>query len=185
MRNCIFIKIIVILFSTSLLSQTQKKKFTLTGLIHGNYEGYLYLHYGNIKDSCIVINNKFHFKGNLSKVEVGYFSISRAAGMDKDFYLENENINIDITFEKKTVNKIELDWITINSIEGTETSLIEKDYEAFRRKYYQDKDWQIKNYRKLDEIVSKYPSHPYSLDLLSKTSWDSSADDQKLQNIWM
>ena len=62
--------------------------------------------------------------------------------------------------------------------------MIEKDYENFKKKYQYDKDWQIKRYRKLDEIVSKYPKHEYSLDLLLRESWDSLVNIEKMQKMY-
>lgn len=185
MKIGIVYKIIFFLcFTTILFSQSKRDYFTLNGIIRGNYQGYLYLHYDDVKDSCLVINNKFYFKGKMPNVDVGYFDTGKPTSMERDFYLENEEINMSVNVEKKTINNTEIDWIIIDSIVGTKTSLIEKDYETFKTKHKNDKDWQIKYYTKLDEIVSKYPKHPYSLDLLLRASWDSLADNQRLQDIY-
>lgn len=185
MKNSIIFKIFIFsLISSIMFGQSKKDYFTLEGGINNNYKGYIFLNYDNKKDSCLVTNNQFYFKGKMPFADVAYFSTGRPSSMDKDFYLENENIKMDINIEKKIVNNIEFDWIIINSISGTKTSLIEKDYEDFKIKHKKDKDWQIKNYRKLDEIVSKYPKHEYSLDLLLRESWDSLADTKRLQYIY-
>jgi len=186
MKNSIIFKIFIFsLISSILFGQHKNDHFTLNGVIQGTtYKGYLYLHYDDKKDSCLVVNNQFYFKGKMPVADVGSFSTSRATARDKDFYLENANIKMDITIEKKTINNFDLDWVVINSISGTKTSLIEKDYENFKKKNQYDKDWQIKHYRKLDEIVSKYPKHEYSLDLLLRESWDSLVDIQKMQKMY-
>lgn len=46
--------------------------------------------------------------------------------MNKNFYLENINIKMNVGIEKKKINTNEIDWFTINEISGTETRLIEE-----------------------------------------------------------
>lgn len=175
---------IFLLISSKMLGQTKKDYFTLDGIIRTKYSGYIYLSYNNKKDSCLVINNKFYFKGKMPIANVGYFTTSKLTSMEKDFYLENENIKIDISIETKIMNDLKIDFVKINSISGTKTSLIEKDYEDFKTKHQNDKDWQMKQYQKLDEIVIKYPSHNFTGDLLTRISWDSLADVKKLQYFY-
>jgi len=187
MKNSIFLRIFIFFaISTSIFGQTKQDFFYVDGVIHGNYEGYLYLNYNNKKDSCFVINNIFHFKGKAPTEIIFdvYFSTKRTSAMNESFYLENENIKMDISIENKKINDTELDWIIINSISGTKTSVIEKDYKDFKQEHKKDYDWQSKHYKKLDEIVSKYPKHPYALDLLLTESWDSLADTKKLQRMY-
>jgi peroxiredoxin len=186
MRNSIFFKIFILIHLSSVLfGQSQKKYFTLNGVIHGAaYNGYLHLNYNNTRDSCLVINNHFYFKGKAPLAEVGTFVTSKPTGTSQDFYLENEDIKMDISIEKKIINEFEIDWLVVNSISGTKTSLIENDYENYKLKHQKDNDWQEKHYKKLDEIVSKYPKHPYSLSLLIGESWKSSANVQILQELY-
>ncbi|RTY89343.1 TlpA disulfide reductase family protein [Flavobacterium sp. GT3R68] len=184
MKKNILTLFIFLLISSKFVGQTKKDYFTLEGIIRTNYSGYIYLSYNNKKDSCLVINNKFHFKGKMPIADVGYFTTSKLTSMEKDFYLENANIKIDISIETKIIKDFKIDFIKINSISGTKTSLIEKDYEDFVAKHQNDKDWQMKQYKKLDEIVSKYPNHNLTGDLLTGVSWDSLADVKKLQYFY-
>jgi len=87
-----------------------------------------------------LFNNKFHFEGKSSDEVVfsTYFSTKRTSAMNKIFFIENENIIMDITIENKKINDTEFDWIIINSISGTKTSLIEKEYEDFIIKHQKD-----------------------------------------------
>lgn len=104
MKKHIILKIFLFSFISSItLAQSQKDYFTLKGTIHGNYNGYLYLNYNDVKDSCIVTKNQFSFKGKIPIATVGYFSTGRLASMANDFYLENGNIKMDISIEKKKV----------------------------------------------------------------------------------
>ena len=113
MKNSIIFKIFIfLLISSTTFSQNKKDYFTLNGIICGTtYSGYLYLSYANTKDSCLVINNQFHFKGKMPVADVGVFTTNRATAHEKDFYLENENIKMNITIEKKTINNYDLDWL--------------------------------------------------------------------------
>jgi len=106
---------VVCLVQNSDFGQHKNNHFTLTGVIHGStYKGYLYLYYDNKKDSCLVVNNQFYFKGKMPVANVGVFATSKATARDKDFYLENENIKMDITIEKKTINNFDFDWVEQN-----------------------------------------------------------------------
>ena len=161
--------------------------FYIDGVILGDYDGYLYLNYDNRKDSSLVVNNKFQFKGITSSdiTYTAYFSTNRTSAMNENFFIENENIEIQIQIENKKISQTELDWIIVNSISGTKTSLIQKNYKNFTLKHKKDKDWRIKNYRKVDEIISKNPKSQYSEELLSSlVVSDSIIDSQELQKIY-
>lgn len=209
MKNTIIIKSIFLLFSTVMLGQgkkdnatlsknitsefkaksnvvskDKKDSFTLKGNLTGNYKGKLYLNYNGKKDSCEVINNQFYFKGKIPATTIADFTTETATGSANSFYLENEDIKVDISIEKKVFSNTEINWLTINDVFGTKSILIEKDYEDFKNKHSKDKDWQIEHYKKLDEIVSKYPKHDYSLSLLMVESRDSLVDYKKLQIMY-
>lgn len=167
-----------------MLGQSKKNRFTLNGTIRTDYSGYIYLNYQNKKDSCLVLNKKFQFKGNMKITDVAYFNTNNPTSMEKDFYLENENIEMDISITAKNINGYKVDFIKINSILGTKTSLIEKEYEDFKLKHQNDKDWIDKNYQKLESIVLKYPNNRFTGDLLTKTSWDSIIHLKKMQQLY-
>ena len=102
MKNSIIFKIFIFsLISSIMFGQHKNDHFILNGVIHGNYKGYLYLYYDNKKDSCLVVDNQFYFKGKMPVANVGGFATSKATARDKDFYLENANIKMDITIKKK------------------------------------------------------------------------------------
>ena len=42
-----------------------------------------------------------------------------------------KNINVEITIVNRKINTTEFDWIIIDAVSGTKTSLIDKDYEEF------------------------------------------------------
>ena len=77
MKKHIILKIFLFSFISSItLAQSQKDYFTLKGTIHGNYNGYLYLNYNDLKDSCMVTKNQFSFKGKIPVATAFTSSIS-------------------------------------------------------------------------------------------------------------
>jgi len=186
MKNNIIFKILIfLLFSSTLFGQSKNDHFAVKGIVHGNYDGYVYLQYNGVKDSCQIINNKIYFEGKVPLITTGSFVIGKGPTiMTQDFYLENEYIEIEITLSKKTVNKNNYDWVYINSVSGTKASLIEKDYLSFQDKHQKDKNWQQEHYDKIDAIISKYPDHPYSSGLLHLLVWDSVANKSRLKQMY-
>lgn len=160
--------------------------FVIDGVIHGDYKGYLYLNYNNKRDSCLIEKNRFHFKGKTSDeiIYAAYFSTKGVAAMEKNFFLENKNILMEIDIINKKIGETELDWIVINKITGTRTSLIEKDFEDFINKYQNDKDWLLKKYLKVGEIITENPKNQFSGELLQSVSLDSLVDLKRLEIIY-
>lgn len=188
MKNkIIIIKIYFFFFFTiTAYCQSSQDFFVIDGVIQGDYKGYLYLNYNNKRDSCLIEKNRFHFEGRTSNenIYMAFFSTKRVAAMDKNFYLENKNISMEIDIINRKIRETELDWIVINKITGTKTSLIEKDFEDFINKYQNDKDWLVKKYLKLDEIISENPRNQYSGELLQSVSLDSLVDLKQLEIIY-
>ena len=64
-------KYIQILILSLLFISCKKDKpneFNLEVKVNGDYKGYLYLNYDNIKDSSLVTNGKAFFKGSVSYI---------------------------------------------------------------------------------------------------------------------
>jgi hypothetical protein len=58
-----------VIAQTTTRSEEHKEKngFTISGHLNGSYAGLIYLTYGNKKDSVVVVNNRFEFKGSVTK----------------------------------------------------------------------------------------------------------------------
>jgi hypothetical protein len=67
------------------------KSFNITGTLNGNYSDYIYLNYGELKDSVRVKNNKFVFKGSVEKPIQGYLNL-KGDSYVAWIYIENSNI---------------------------------------------------------------------------------------------
>jgi peroxiredoxin len=159
--------------------------FVLNGYIKKNYSGYIYLSYNSINDSCLVKNNKFYFKGEIFSTSPAMISTKRrTSAMEKNFYIEEGEISIDIEIQQKKIRDIELDWIVVKSIKGSKTAEIQMEFENYKTKFENDKNWQTKKYLKIEEIITKHPKSKYSSSLLLEESWDSDADFSKLKKLY-
>ena len=88
-----------------------------------------FLHYGNVKDSALVQNNIFYFTGKVYNPIRAWLSIKPVSTINKDFYLGNKNINIKV--ENKKYKNFEVNFIKIDSIKGTETAILQSNFENF------------------------------------------------------
>lgn len=181
----LFIVNLLVVFA--LLSCTVDDSFEISGVLHGSYKGYLYLNYDQFRDSILVQNGKFYFKGKIPNeiVYSAYFSTDGVSAMNKIFFLENNKILIDVSVEKKTINSTVIDWFIINEVTGTTTSLLEKDYENFKKQHQNETDWRIKNFQKIDEFATKHPSNQYVGELLNAVSSDSIIDTIALRRTYI
>jgi len=147
-------------------------EFRLDVKVKGEYTGYLYLIYNEKKDSCLIKDGKAFFTGTVSNPTSASY-VTNYSISDKNFYIENEKIESEITISKKQIKDSNIDWITIDKISGTKTSIIRKDFEDFRLKFSSDENWQNLLFDKSQEIIEQNPQHIYSGDLLSEISNDT------------
>src|SRR5690606_12765624 len=92
---------------------------------------------------------------------------------------------INLTIEDRKIRTTELDWIIINNVSGTKTSILQKEYQNFQETHQNDSDWLKKHYKKVDEIVSNNPKNQYSGELVGNLiSSDTLTDIKELQKIY-
>jgi thiol-disulfide isomerase/thioredoxin len=178
-------KYIILIFITNFVyAQSINEGYKIKGQIEENYKGYIYLKINNKKDSCLVVDKQFYFEGKTTDVIVsrGWFSTNFTSGMQNEFYIENKNISILLSIERKKYNTTEYDFITIKNCTGTETSLIQNEYDNFAKN--NAVNWDTIKYKKIDEIVSKYPKNQYSGSILYQATFDSIVDIEKLKPIF-
>ncbi len=85
----------------TLISRTEQSEekineyqsFSLSGTISREYSDFIYLNYGQIKDSTKVVNALFKFRGTVEKTTMGYLHLKPYADV-VSLYTENSNINI-------------------------------------------------------------------------------------------
>lgn len=175
----------IIFLFVSGCGKVEPNTFVLTGNIQGNYSGYIYLDFNSVRDSFLVKNNRFKFRGEIFSTTVASLSTKRrTSAMDIELYLEQGEINIEIEIQRKKIRETELDWIIIKSIEGSKTALLQKEFESYKAKFEKNENWHAKKYLKIDEIITKNPQSKYSGSLLAGELWDSLADYTKLKKMY-
>ena len=93
---------LLIFISLASCNKLKPNTFILNGTIKGNYSGFIYLHYDSKQDSCLVTNNKFRFDGTiLSTTAARLGTKRRTSAMEKDFFLEESEITINIETQTK------------------------------------------------------------------------------------
>jgi len=186
MKTKLFITFLTSIFLiTSCKNKETSESFTLKGEIKGDIPNYIYLEYGNIKDSSLVKNNRFHFTGRVTFPIEAQFSISPVSTIDKRFYLENTNIKMDITVHKKDFRQIKnLNFIKIDTVIGTKTALLRYDFEKFEDRHKADKNWKTELFDKLNKLIEKNPRHHYSGNLLVDIARKSVLDTTQLKILF-
>jgi len=168
-----YITILLLAILVFSCKEDNSNEFSLNVKVNGNYKGYLYLNYNGKKDSSKISNGKAFFTGTVSSPTLAYYSTNNISANEKNFYIENEKMETEITVSKKQIKEYNIDWISINDISGTKTSIIVKDFEDFKQKYSSERDYKKKLYEKIKNIISQNPTHRYSGDLLSEISNDT------------
>lgn len=161
-KHLLILIVLPILF-LSCTNNNPQNSFTLNGTIKGEIPEYLFLHYGAVKDSVLVENGQFHFKGKVNAPTPASFSILGISVMTKDcFFIENNNMLMNVNVEKKSMKGYDINFISIDSMSGSKTELIRNDFEFYENTHNKDADWNIKLFKKLDTIITNNPSNNYS-----------------------
>lgn len=159
--------ILILILAASCNNPKPIESFTINGTIKGDIPAYIFLEYGNVKDSAQVESGKFQFKGFVEKPMEAYFSIPPISSMTDDFfYIENNNIQLDINIKKRIIKSFNINLITIDSIKGSEIELIRSDFKKFENTHENDVDWNSKLFQKLNSIITKNSNNNYSGNLL-------------------
>ncbi len=177
-------KLICLFFLIVSCKENTEKKFIISGKIKGDSPDYIYLNYGNIKDSCFVNEGKFSFTGKVAFPISAEFTIIPLSTIDKVFHIENTEININISIEKKTYKNMNVNFIKIDSVKGTISEKIQSDFKMFEITHKNDKNWNAKLFEKLHNIIEKNPANQYSADLINEFASDSVLSKKQLQLLF-
>jgi peroxiredoxin len=179
-----YIQILIVSLLFISCKKDKPNEFSLDVKVNGDYNGYLYLNYNEKKDSSLITNGRAFFNGSVSYPISASYSTNYISANEKNFYLENEKIETEITISKKKIKEFNIDWITINKISGTKTSILVKDFEDFKKNSSSNKDWQNELYEKLQKIITQNPNHRYSGDLLSEISNDTILSKKQIGQLY-
>jgi peroxiredoxin len=180
-----YIQILILAFLLIIsCNKNNQNEFALDVKVNGEYSGYLYLNYGTKKDSCLIANGSAFFTGTVPHPIRAYYSTNYISASDKNFFIESEKIKSEITISKREIRNYNIDWITIDIISGTKTSIFRKDFEDYKLNYSLDKDWQKKLYDKLKKIIVQYPKHQFSGDLLHEIANDTVLSKEQIGELY-
>src|SRR5258706_10011602 len=92
------------LFTAATHAQKNNNQFVLKGKVAGQNDGLLYLYYNDnnnkrIKDSCVLQNGIFSFKGNISEPTMAYLQLKEEKRNELNsgsIFLEPSEMNADI-----------------------------------------------------------------------------------------
>jgi len=137
--NNMTMKITYILFLLTFLFGCSKpmEGYKVSGIVketkNGPYQDYIYLGYGNLKDSALVDKNgRFEFNGNL-KYPARAFLHLKPPSATVAFYLENSEIFISGQFYKSFQNETNYNLFYIDSLSGSESNSLVEEYSNFKK----------------------------------------------------
>lgn len=146
-----------------------KKSFSLSGKIIGNYSDYIYLNYGNVKDSVKVENNTFKFNGMVERPIQGSLNLAGYTTI-AHIYIENSAIIIQTSYEKIINNDQPLNVLKINDVKGSYSSKIQDEYKDFYQANQNKENFKILLYEKLKTFIETNKSHPLSGTILGENA---------------
>ncbi|WP_055411583.1 TlpA family protein disulfide reductase [Nonlabens sp. YIK11] len=141
--------------------------------------------YDGRKDSSIVENGQFKFQGNLTKSQSVIFTSKKVFASKRQFYLENSDVSVELSFEKKYINPdLTIDWFTIKDSKGSETDSSFIAFNKFKTENQTKPDWNKRLYSRLEKIFQKYPDSELSADLLYDETLDSILTNKELRKLY-
>ncbi|WP_456311647.1 redoxin domain-containing protein [Pseudomonas shirazensis] len=163
---------IFILGTASLYSQNNLKNnpgmFKIQGSIKGDIaDKFAYIYYNNVEDSVKIVNNNFEFKGVVKDTVSAQIYIKSAENAPQ-FYLENSNIDIQISINKSDKDGKSVQTMHIDQIKGSHSSQIQEEYLNFYQFNAGKKDFNNLLYAKLTVFLKQHRSHPFSGAILAE-----------------
>lgn len=174
-----------LLLFLSCSSEKKVEQFKIIGTVVNNKSDSLFLYSNDKKiDSTKIINNSFTFNGVLSEpTEVSIYT-NGFSGSNRNFFIDNSNIEVEISIESKKIKNYDLKWVEINSVKGTETSMIENQFYDFKKNINNFSDSNSKLYNVLNKIIEKHPKHPISGSFLHDISNDTILSNKQLLELY-
>jgi thiol-disulfide isomerase/thioredoxin len=166
----------------------QKKTFDFTLNCHfkNDFSGYIYFNYEGNSDSCLVVNNRCTFKGKTTnRVVYGELNLGSNPVSGGSLYIDNDHIELELTANEKTESDgFKYMSFSIQSVTGSETIKMQKDYETFFEKHFMDANFKENLYKKIDTIVTKNPQNPLGGNIISEISGDNDFDKNVLKSLY-
>ena len=178
---------LIFLSITKSVAQKDENNFSLSCDIKNDFSGYIFLEYDKKLDSCLVVNNHFSFKGNLKNkiVSASFFLKDRPSNVS-GVYLENGNIEMQLS-HKEIINNngLEVTLFEIESIKGSATTLMEKEYFELLKNNTKDKDYHQQLLTKANNIINQNPKNPLGATIIFALSRNANIDLQVLKKMYI
>jgi thiol-disulfide isomerase/thioredoxin len=170
------------------LSCSDEKKgneFVINGKVINNSIDSLFLYANGQKiDSSKILNNQFTFKGIISGPLEVSISTAGLSASNRNFFVDNSKIDVEIFIEFKEINNYFLEWVEIKSVKGSETSIIENEFYDFKQSFKYSPNPNNELYNMLDKIIEKHSKHPISASLLHDISNDTILTTNQLVDLY-
>ena len=122
-------------WSMVVTAQELDAAFTIKGQVEGDYKEYIYLRTlgkDNIKDSCLVVDNKFTFTGKLANVAQATLALKPTSTI-ASFFMDNNSIEMTVAATSflngnETINDIE-----IKSLKGSKVQELLTDVDEYQK----------------------------------------------------
>ncbi len=173
-------------FFLNIIGAKNNNNFTVNGHFKNAFSGYLYIEYEKKLDSCLVTNNHFTYSGTQNKAIVSIvFSAKDVLSNGFAVYLEKSIIEIELSVSERVNNDgNKIVFFTVESIKGSKTSDMSKDFYDFLKSNNQDKDYQKTLYEKANNIIVKNPKNPLGGSVLSSLVDYENRDNIALKKMY-
>ena len=147
---------LLLIFLLKLTVLVHATGFTIKGRITGKYDGYVYLSYENVRDSTLVRDNNFVFKGKLDKPIPGWLNLSPPTNPARVF-LENSPIFIEGNVITTIENNQKLNLFSITRITGSNSQRILDEYREFSSANETKENFNALRFEELKRMFTKNP----------------------------
>ena len=148
--------------------------FVITGDIKGEYTNDLFLYYNDKIDTVNIVDGKFKFKGKVEEPTLASLYTVGICSNDKEFYIENNNMIVNVSYKKKKIKDTNINWIIIDTVIGSKTSNIKYDFDKFYKKYNSTTPKNKKHlYNRVLKLIEKNSDNKYMGVLLTEICRDS------------
>jgi len=154
-------KLLSLLFLVfSLYACNTGPQYTINGTIE-NYEGYIFLRYGEYVDSTLVDNGQFHFSGNVDHVVNAAITNAADGLFIAQFYMENETVEISTIYEEP--------YIQLKEVQSPSSNLMATILEDLGA-VYEDVERLRSNemFLYMDSITQLYPRNEFVTELTTE-----------------
>jgi len=143
----------------SLSAQQKDYNFKITGKFSTDYNGNIYIGFGDVKDSTTVINGNFILNGTLQKpTQQAWLHIADNSTIVWIF-LDAAEIKVELRHSSKIDNGQVLNILKLTSIEGAKAHEISEKFDDVIHAHWKGKTSDDELYKRLFDLILENPNH--------------------------